>query len=74
MLTGKSWKLPDYLFIHHVNKVNAKHKLKMAHEDGFFRGEVSDLLLEEEKDEVLDKIFNPLFMEATVELSRSLFA
>ena len=57
-----------------MNKVNAKHKLKMAHEDGFFRGEVSDLLLEEEKDEVLDKIFNPLFMEATVELSRSLFA
>ena len=57
-----------------MNKVNAKHKLKMAHEDGFFRDEVSDLLLEEEKDEVLDKTFNPLFMEATVELSRSLFA
>ena len=46
----------------------------MAHEDGFFRDEVSDLLLEEEKDEILDKTFNPLFMEATVELSRSLFA
>ena len=46
----------------------------MAHEDGFFRGEVLDLLLKEEKDEVLDKIFRPLFMEATVELSHSLFA
>ena len=48
----------------------------MAGEDGFFRGEVLDLLFEEENDEVLiknDKIFDPLFMEATVEVSRSLF-
>ena len=45
----------------------------MAGEDGFFRGEVLDLLLEEENDEVLDKIFDPLFMEATIEVSRSLF-
>ena len=34
---------------------------------------VLDLLFEEEDDEVLDKIFNSLFMEATVEVSRSLF-
>ena len=52
--------------------MSAKHKLKMAGEDGFFRGEVLDLLLEEENDETLDKIFDPLFMEATVEVSRSL--
>ena len=48
----------------------------MAGEDGFFRGEVLDLLFVEENDEVLiknDKIFDPLFMEATVEVSRSLF-
>ena len=48
----------------------------MAGEDGFFRGEVLDLLFEEENDEVLiknDKIFDPLLMEATVEVSRSLF-
>ena len=45
----------------------------MAGEDGFFRGEVLDLLFEEENDEVLDKIFDPLFMEATAEVSRSLF-
>ena len=36
----------------------------MAGEDGFFRGEVLDLLFEEENDEVLDKLFNPSFMEA----------
>ena len=41
----------------------------MAGEDDFFRGEVLDLLFEEENDEVLDKIFDPLFMEATVEVS-----
>ena len=52
--------------------MSAKHKLKMVGEDGFFRGEVLDLLLEEENDETLDKIFDPLFMEATVEVSRSL--
>ena len=45
----------------------------MADEDGFFRAEVLDVLFEEENDEVLDKIFDPLFMEATVEVSRSLF-
>ena len=48
----------------------------MAGEYGFFRGEVLYLLFEEENDEVLiknDKIFDPLFMEATVEVSRSLF-
>ena len=45
----------------------------MAGEDGFFRGEVLELLFEEENDEVLDKIFDPLFMEATVEVSCSLF-
>ena len=38
----------------------------MADEDGFFRAEVLDLLFEEENDEVLDKIFDPLFMEATI--------
>ena len=53
--------------------MSPKHKLKMAGEDGFFRGEVLDLLFEEENDEVLNKIFDPLFMEATVEVSRSLF-
>ena len=53
--------------------MSAKHKLRMAGEDGFFRGEVLDLLFKEENDEVLDKIFNPLFMEATVEVSRSLY-
>ena len=36
----------------------------MAGEDGFFRGEVLDLLFEEENDKVLDKLFNPSFMEA----------
>ena len=45
----------------------------MAGEDGFFRGEVLELLIEEENDEVLDKILDPLFMEATVEVSCSLF-
>ena len=45
----------------------------MAGEDGFFRGEVLDLLFEEENDEVLDEIFYPLFMEATIEVTRSLF-
>ena len=45
----------------------------MAGEDGFFRGEVLDLLFEEENDEVLDEIFHPLFMEATIEVTRSLF-
>ena len=45
----------------------------MAGEDGFFSGEVLDLLFEEENDEVLDKIFDPLFMEATIRVSRSLF-
>ena len=50
-------------------KLSAKHKLNMAGEDEFFRGEVLDLLFEEENDEVLDKIFDPLFMEATVEVS-----
>ena len=54
-------------------KLSAKHKLKTDREDVFFRGEVLNLLLEEENDEVLDKIFDPLFMEATVEVSRSLF-
>ena len=54
-------------------KLSAKHELKTDREDGFFRGEVLNLLLEEENDEVLDKIFDPLFMEATVEVSRSLF-
>ena len=42
----------------------------MADKDGFFRGEVLDLLFEEENDEALDKIIDPLFMEATVEVSR----
>ena len=51
----------------------SKHKLKMAGKDGFFRVEVLDLLFEEENNEVLDEIFNPFFMEATVEVSRSLF-
>ena len=54
-------------------KLSAKHKLKMAGEDEFFRGEVLDLLSEEENDKVLDKIFDPLFMEATVEVSPSPF-
>ena len=36
----------------------------MAGEDGFFRGEVLDLLFEEENDEVLDEMFDPLSMEA----------
>ena len=45
----------------------------MAGEDDFFRGEVLDLLFEEKNDEVLDKIFDPLFMEPTVEVSRPLF-
>ena len=45
----------------------------MADEDGFFRAEVLDVLFEEENDEVLDKIFDPLFMEATIRVSRSLF-
>ena len=69
------WKLKTsrLLFLCHVIKLSAKHKLKMASEDGFFRSEVLDLLFEEENDEVLDEIFNPLFMEATVEVSRSLF-
>ena len=44
----------------------------MAGKDGFFRGEVLDLLFEEKNDEALDKIFDTLFMEATVEVSRSL--
>ena len=45
----------------------------MADKDGFFRGEVLDLLFEEENDEALDKIIDPLFMEATVEVSRPSF-
>ena len=45
----------------------------MAGKDGFFRGEVLELLFEEENDEVLDYIFDPLFMETTVEVSGSLF-
>ena len=56
-----------------MTKVSEKHKLKIAGKDGFLRGEVLDLLLEEENDEALDKIFDSLFMEATVEVSRSLF-
>lgn len=44
----------------------------MPDEDRFFRDEVLDLLLMEENDEVLD-IFDPLFVEATVELSNWLF-
>ena len=44
----------------------------MAGKDGFFRGEVLDLLFEEKNDEALDKIFDTLFMEATVEVSRLL--
>ena len=54
-------------------KLSAKHNLKLAGKDGFFRVEVLDLLFEDENDEVFDKIFHPLFMEATVEVSRSLF-
>ena len=55
-----------------VNRV--KHTFKMAGEDGFFRGEIIDLLFEEENHEAFDKIFNPSFMEVTVEVSRSLFS
>ena len=51
----------------------AKHTLEMAGEDGFFRGEVLDLLFEKKNDEAFDKIVNPLFMETTLEISRSLF-
>ena len=45
----------------------------MAGEDGFFRGEILDLLFEEQNDEVLDEMFDPLLMEATAEVSHSLF-
>ena len=45
----------------------------MADQDGFFRGEVLDLLFEKENDEAFDEIVNPLLMETTVEVSRSLF-
>lgn len=44
----------------------------MADQDGFFRGKVVNLLLEEEN-EAFHKTSNPLFMEATAEVSRSLF-
>ena len=65
--------LPGYFFLCHVIKLSAKHKLKLAGEDGFFRVEVLDLLFEDKNGEVFDKIFDPLFMEAIVEVSRSLF-
>ena len=51
----------------------SKHTFKMAGEDCFFRGEVLDLLFDEENYEAFDEIFDPLFMEATVEVNRSLF-
>ena len=39
----------------------------------FFRGKVLHLWFEEENDEVLDKIFDLLFLEAAIEISHSLF-
>ena len=39
----------------------------------FFRSKFLDLLFEEENDEALGNIFDPLFMETTVEVARSLF-
>ena len=56
-----------------LDQTECIYKLNMAGEDGFFRGEVLDLLFEEENVEVLDEIFDPFFMEATIEVTRSLF-
>ena len=67
------WLVKVYFFIRHVTKVSAKHKLEMAGEESFFRGQILDLLLKEENEEALDKIFDPFFMEATVEVGFSLF-
>lgn len=55
-----------------MTKVTAKQELQMPDEDRLFRDEVLDLLPMEENEEVFD-IFDPLFVEATVELSSWLF-
>ena len=49
-----------------MTKASAKQELKLADENGFFKGAVLDLWFGEENDEALDKIFDPLFMKATV--------
>ena len=56
-----------------MTKASAKQKVKMADEDGFFRGEVLELLFEEEYEENMDNIFDPSFEEAITEVSVFLF-
>ena len=54
------------LFIKSRDQREWKAELKLANEDEFFRGAVVDLLFGKENHKVVDKIFDPLFMEATV--------
>ena len=60
--------IPGHLFTTLIQLLHYASRRLSLHTE-----KVLDLLFEEEDDEVLDKIFNPLFMEATVEVSRSLF-
>ena len=60
--------IPGHLFTTLIQLLHYASRRLSLHTE-----KVLDLLFEEEDDEVLDKIFNPLFMEATVEVSRSFF-